>query len=258
MAFLFPGQGAAVSEYARPGGVDLSRGGSGARPREATLADRLERPLGRFLYPGSTFRPEAERANQDAITRADVAQPAIGAVSLGLSRLLESLGDRAAVLRRPQLRRIRRSCAAGAMDEDDLVQVVVSPWRHPPREDRRDARRHGGPGYRRRDRPETILAGLDGISVANSNAPQQTVIAGSEDRLEAAMKRCQERGVRARRLPVACAFHSPLVAPAREPLGRPWRRFGCKPPRRPVYSNVTAARYTRRRQAPSPATWSIT
>jgi hypothetical protein len=40
---------------------------------EAILAGSLERPLGRFLYPGSTFRPEMERANQEAITRADVA-----------------------------------------------------------------------------------------------------------------------------------------------------------------------------------------
>ena len=71
------------------------------------------------------------------------------------------------------------------------------------------------------DTAETILADLDGITIANSNAPQQTVIAGREDRLEAALERCQERGVRGQRLPVACAFHSPLVAPAREPLARP-------------------------------------
>ena len=90
----------------------------------------------------------------------------------------------------------------------------------------------------------TILADLDGISVANSNAPHQTVIAGSEDRLEAALERCRERGVRGQRLPVACAFHSPLVAPAREPLAQALAEARLRPPRRPVYSNVTAARYT--------------
>ena len=70
------------------------------------------------------------------------------------------------------------------------------------------------------DTAETIIADLDGISVANSNAPNQTVIAGTEDRLEAARQRCRDRGVREQRLPVACAFHSPLVAPAREPLAQ--------------------------------------
>ena len=56
--------------------------------------------------------------------------------------------------------------------------------------------------------------------MANSNGPAQTVVAGSEEALAAALERCQARGVRGQRLPVACAFHSPLVAAAREPLAR--------------------------------------
>src|SRR5262249_45467853 len=43
---------------------------------------------------------------------------------------------------------------------------------------------------------------------------------------------------------VACAFHSALVAPAREPLALALAEAGLRPPQRPVYSNVTAARYT--------------
>ena len=92
--------------------------------------------------------------------------------------------------------------------------------------------------------PLTIIADLDGISIANSNAPNQTVIAGTEDRLEAALERCRDQGVRGQRLPVACAFHSPLVAPAREPLAQALAEARLRPPQRPVYSNMTAARYT--------------
>ena len=62
--------------------------------------------------------------------------------------------------------------------------------------------------------------------------------------MEEALKRCKERGVRGQRLPVACAFHSPLVAAAREPLAQALAQARLRPPGRPVYSNVTAARYS--------------
>ena len=87
---------------------------------ETTLADSLERPLGRFLYPGSTFSPEMDVR----ITRraADVAQPTIGAISLGLSRLLESLGVEPQFLAGHSYGEYVALCAAGALDEDELIR----------------------------------------------------------------------------------------------------------------------------------------
>ena len=184
-----------------------------------------------------------ERANQDALTRADVAQPAIGAVSLGFSRLLESLGIEPQFFAGHSYGEYVALCAAGAMDEDDLLRLS---HRRGAILREKTALMPGGMAAldTDADNAEAIIAGLDGVCVANSNGPKQTVIAGSEDRLEAALKRCQERGVRAQRLPVACAFHSPLVAPAREPLAQALAEARLQSPRRPVYSNVTAAEYT--------------
>ena len=184
-----------------------------------------------------------ERANHEALTRADVAQPAIGAVSLGLSRLLESLGVEPQFLAGHSYGEYVALCAAGAMDEDDLLRLS---HRRGAILREKTAEMPGGMVALDTDADTalTILADLDGITIANSNAPHQTVIAGREDRLEAALERCQGRGVRGQRLPVACAFHSPLVAPAREPLAQALTEARLRPPRRPVYSNVTAARYT--------------
>jgi acyl transferase domain-containing protein/NAD(P)H-dependent flavin oxidoreductase YrpB (nitropropane dioxygenase family)/NAD(P)-dependent dehydrogenase (short-subunit alcohol dehydrogenase family) len=243
VAFLFPGQGSQYPNMLAQVALTFPEVRRVLDRAEAILAGRLERPLGRFLYPGSTFRPEMERADQEVITRADVAQPAIAAVSFGLSRLLESLGVLPQFFAGHSFGEYVALCAAGAMDEDELLRL---------------SHRRGAilrekttlmPGGMAAldtdaDTAETIIADLDGISVANSNAPNQTVIAGREDRLEAALKRCRDRGVRAQRLPVACAFHSPLVAPAREPLAQALAEARLRPPRRPVYSNVTAAGYT--------------
>ena len=243
VAFLFPGQGAQYPNMLAQVALTFPEVRRVLDRAETTLAENLERPLGRFLYPGSTFRPEMERANQDALTRADVAQPAIGAVSLGLSRLLESLGVEAEFLAGHSYGEYVALCAAGAMDDDDLIRLS---HRRGAILREKTAEMPGGMAALDTDAEtaETILAGLDGICVANSNAPQQTVIAGSDDRLEAALKRCQEQRVRAQRLPVACAFHSPLVAPAREPLAQALGEARLRAPRRPVYSNVTAARYS--------------
>jgi acyl transferase domain-containing protein/NAD(P)H-dependent flavin oxidoreductase YrpB (nitropropane dioxygenase family)/NAD(P)-dependent dehydrogenase (short-subunit alcohol dehydrogenase family) len=242
VAFLFPGQGAQYPNMLAQVALTFPEVRRVLDRADAVLADCLERPLGRFIYPGSTFRPERERANQEAITRADVAQPAIGAVSLGLSRLLESLGIEPQFLAGHSYGEYVALCAAGAMDEDELLRLS---HRRGAILREKTAEMPGGMVALDTDAEtaKTILAGLDGISVANSNAPNQTVIAGRADRLDAALERCKARGVRGQRLPVACAFHSPLVAPAQEPFAQALAEAGLRPPRRPVYSNVTAARY---------------
>ena len=62
-----------------------------------------------------------------------------------------------------------------------------------------------------------LLAEVD-VVIANVNAPLQTVVSGSRAAIEAAVAWCTERDVRARRLPVACAFHSSFVEPAQRRL----------------------------------------
>src|SRR5690606_11160251 len=59
------------------------------------------------------------------------------------------------------------------------------------------------------------LAGLDGeVVAANRNSPRQTVISGPTEAVGEAVGRLRDAGLPAKRLQVACAFHSPLVAGA--------------------------------------------
>src|SRR6185436_16899047 len=81
------------------------------------------------------------------------------------------------------------------------------------------------------------------VVIANVNAPLQTVVSGSRAAIEAAVAWCTERDVRARRLPVACAFHSSFVEPAQRRLAEMLRKTQLASPRIPVYSNTTAGQY---------------
>ncbi len=62
----------------------------------------------------------------------------------------------------------------------------------------------------------TALAEAHGLSVANDNAPGQVVLAGSDDDTRAAARAARGVGLRALRLDVTGAFHSPAMASARD------------------------------------------
>ena len=84
------------------------------------------------------------------------------------------------------------------------------------------------------------VAEATGLSVANDNAPDQLVRSGATAALDAAEAALAERKVRAKRLPVAGAFHSPLMEPAVEPFRAIVLEAEIGAPSVPVYSCVTA------------------
>jgi [acyl-carrier-protein] S-malonyltransferase len=81
-----------------------------------------------------------------------------------------------------------------------------------------------------------------GLTLANDNAPGQLVLSGPLDAVGAAEGRAREEtGARARRLDVAGAFHSPLMAPARDRLQAALAATAFGPEAASVWSNGSAA-----------------
>jgi [acyl-carrier-protein] S-malonyltransferase len=74
---------------------------------------------------------------------------------------------------------------------------------------------------------------------ANFNAPGQIVISGSIEACDRALTVAGEVGVRATKLQVAGAFHSPLMAPAAEKLAEALGAVEIRPLQGEVWSNVT-------------------
>jgi [acyl-carrier-protein] S-malonyltransferase len=80
------------------------------------------------------------------------------------------------------------------------------------------------------------------VVAANYNCPGQLVISGSIKGIEIACEKMKAAGAkRALVLPVGGAFHSPLMAPAREELANAIKATIFNQPICPVYQNVTAA-----------------
>lgn len=80
---------------------------------------------------------------------------------------------------------------------------------------------------------------------ANYNCPGQLVISGSINAVKVACEKMKEAGAkRAMVLPVGGAFHSPLMAPAREELAAAIESVKFHTPTCPVYQNVVAKAVT--------------
>jgi [acyl-carrier-protein] S-malonyltransferase len=130
--------------------------------------------------------------------------------------------------------------AAGALDFADAVRLV---------NERGDAMQAAAD---EQDGTMAALLGLDDdqadvacqraagdVWIANYNAPGQVVIAGTPDDLDRACEIAKELGAkRAMRLPVGGAFHTPLMAPARDRLRKAIDQVEFRAPEQPVYANV--------------------
>ncbi len=90
---------------------------------------------------------------------------------------------------------------------------------------------------------EKICADIEDIVVAaNYNCPGQLVISGSKAGIDKAIEAANTAGARrALLLPVGGAFHSPLMAPAKEKLEAAIKNTKIERPICPIYQNVTAA-----------------
>lgn len=90
---------------------------------------------------------------------------------------------------------------------------------------------------------EQTCNSINGIVVAaNYNCPGQLVISGGVDAIQKACEQLKEKGARrALVLPVSGAFHSPLMAPAREHLSAAIENTQFRTPCCPIYQNVIAS-----------------
>lgn len=213
LALLFPGQGV--------GDESLGRAVRAARPDLFDLAKEL---VGEDPFP---------RAGEG--TR--FAQPAVYCGSLaGLDRLGR---PPAGAVAGHSLGEVTALVAAGALNDADGLRVVAARARL--MGEVADAGEPGGMlAVGGSHEQAATLARAHGLVLANQNSPRQFVLSGAIDRLDAAERAARESGVRAKRLAVAGAFHSPAMQTAVPQFRRVLDEIDFRSPRVPVISSVTS------------------
>ncbi len=247
IAFLFPGQGSQYVDMLADVAVRFPAVHDLFARSDALLREQLEEPLARVVYPPSAFSRQEERRQARALARTRYAQPAMGTADLALFELLTGCGVRPDMAGGHSYGEYAALCAAGVFAFDDLVRLSEARGRFivesaDPEPGTMAAVRAD------RDRVAAILADRPGVWIANLNSPEQTIISGLERAVQEAVQEFTDAGVAARTIPVACAFHSPVVAGAAARLQEFLADMTLGAPAFPVYSNRTAAPYPATRQ----------
>ncbi|MER5733601.1 SDR family NAD(P)-dependent oxidoreductase [Streptomyces sp. NPDC002138] len=233
VAFLFPGQGSQ-----RPGMLgDLFV----AFPALRRLLDGAPAAVTSAMFPPTAFTGPDRAGLRDAVTDTRIAQPALGLAGAAAHLLLAEAGVRPDCVAGHSYGELTALWAAGSYDTDTLLRLSA----------RRALAILGAAGADpgamaavTGTREEVrAVAERAGCVVANHNAPRQCVVSGPTAAVETAVRELRAAGLSAQPLPVACAFHSPVVAGAADRLADELAAVEVTDPRVPVWSNTTARPY---------------
>jgi len=233
-AFTFPGQGSQAVGM----GKDLADAYQEARNVFAEVDDALGQKLSAIMFDGP----------DETLRLTENAQPALMAVSVAVTRVLESRGfslkDNAAYVAGHSLGEYSALAAAGAFSLADAARLLKI---------RGQAMQQAVPVGQGAMAAilgldlETVLRAAndaeDGeiCGVANDNAPGQVVISGHVGAVNRAIELLKAAGAkRALPLPVSAPFHCALMRPAADAMEHALNQVTVQAPVVPVVANVLA------------------
>jgi acyl transferase domain-containing protein/NAD(P)H-dependent flavin oxidoreductase YrpB (nitropropane dioxygenase family)/NAD(P)-dependent dehydrogenase (short-subunit alcohol dehydrogenase family)/acyl carrier protein len=194
------------------------------------------------MFPASAYTREQQQQQQRDITDTRVAQPTLGMANHAMATLLQSFNIQPDMLAGHSYGELVALSTAGCFDLAELLQlsarrgeVILAAAGDDP--GRMAAVSEGS------EILQDIFGPDSGVVLANQNSPAQTVISGASKAIEAALQALKARGIAARQIEVACAFHSPIVASAELAFRNALDEVVVRQPQIAVYSNTSASPY---------------
>ncbi|TDC21984.1 SDR family NAD(P)-dependent oxidoreductase [Streptomyces sp. 8K308] len=226
--FVFPGQGSQWPGMAR----ELFASSPEFAARLTECAEAIQPHVDWPVLDVLRGRP-----GTPSLDRVDVVQPALFAVMVALAETWRAHGIRPDAVVGHSQGEIAAACVAGALSLGDAARVVALRSRALGALSGRGGMVAVALGPREVE--ELLGTGAGDVSVAVVNGPRSVVVSGAPPDLDRLLEACETSGVRARRLPVDYASHSPQVAAIRERLMADLAPVRPRPATIPVYSTVT-------------------
>ncbi|MCK4767151.1 MAG: SDR family NAD(P)-dependent oxidoreductase, partial [Desulfobacula sp.] len=253
LGFLFPGQG---SQYTGMGKdlVSIFPEALEALEQATDIFSRTNnkpskfKPLHNYIFPPPPHL-QTKTKSEEALRQTDIAQPAIGAVSLAMIKVLKRFGIKPAITCGHSFGELSALCSAGWMDEKSFLFLAAARGKYMAAA---GSHQDGDSGSML-----AVQAPLEDIEalvknekldliLANKNSKTQGVLSGSTNEILRAKKICKQKKLRAVKLPVAAAFHSRLVQNAVTPFKKDLSSKIFSPTPVDVLSNTTGKPYVRK------------
>jgi [acyl-carrier-protein] S-malonyltransferase len=229
--FLYPGQGAQYPNM----GKDLWEKYDAAKKTFKTASELLERDCEKLIF----------ESDSQILGRTDNTQPAVTIVNLAVKNVLKESGVNSDGCAGHSLGEYAAYADAGVLTDEEVIKAVALRGKYM----REAGEKASGAGAESSmaaviglelKAVEDAISGVDGVFMANWNAPTQIVISGTQEGLGAAERVLKDAGARrVMRLKVSAPCHSPLLDEAKVKFSDYLGGLDFKVPLKPLYSNVT-------------------
>ena len=230
IGFLYPGQGSQTVGM----GADLRHSGPALFDGYMAQADAASGlPITRYCLEGPL----------ESLTKTEVAQPALFALSLALTDYARQIGLRPDFLAGHSLGEYTAAVACGTLVFEDGMQLVCHRGRFMADV---QAENPGAMaaiiGLSTEQLDGLCQAASDAglVTLANLNTPAQTVVSGTEAAVDKLLELARQAGARqAVRLQTGAAFHSPFMRPVQVRLAEIMDSLTWRQPQVPLAANVS-------------------
>ncbi|MBV6625858.1 MAG: acyltransferase domain-containing protein [Rivularia sp. (in: Bacteria)] len=202
------------------------------------------------VFPAPVFDTAQRQSQAQALTQTEVSQPAIGAFSVGLYKILQQAGFKPDIVAGHSFGELTALWAAEVLSDEDYFYLVKARGQAMAKPD--DYQQDTGTMLAVKGdvaKVKQILKDFSGIKLANCNSPKQVVLAGATDEIARLKQVLIDKGFSAIGLPVSGAFHTQLIGYAQKPFTKAVNEVSFNTPKIPIYTNTTATVYPQEPEA---------
>ena len=237
---LFPGQGTQAINMLADTAINYPELRVAVGNADNVLLKNGETPISEILYPKALTEEEFTTAHA-AINNTANTQPALAAVEAGLYAIANRRGLHADTYIGHSFGELVALWADGVINYETLITMAKTRGSLMSKADPNAAMMAC---MTDKANLTALCADIENVYVANENSPAQTVVSGSAEGIAKLEEKLVGMGIKAVRLKVSGAFHSPYMKEASVAFRSYMQNVNFAKPSGAVYANATGEAYT--------------